>query len=164
MRRAVDNGYWYVCNVVPVENVRAEAAVVTTTFEAVFAIIFACLVVVALLVFGAYRRRLREQNVAMLGQLYEALSDSIDMAVNLYSPTDGKVTPIVAKAERIIGYRLDAFLQNERLAATIGLSPEAWLCSIALGRTRRRASSKGSSRSAASRPAKNAGLLTRSSG
>ena len=120
----VDNGYWYVCNVVPVENVRAEAAVVTTTFEAVFAIIFACLVVVALLVFGAYRRRLREQNVAMLGQLYEALSDSIDMAVNLYSPTDGKVTPIVAKAERIIGYRLDAFLQNERLAATIGLSPE----------------------------------------
>ena len=119
----VDNGYWYVCNVVPVENVRAEAAVVTTTFEAVFAIIFACLVVVALLVFGAYRR-LREQNVAMLGQLYEALSDSIDMAVNLYSPTDGKVTPIVAKAERIIGYRLDAFLQNERLAATIGLSPE----------------------------------------
>lgn len=90
----VDNGYWYVCNVVPVENVRAEAAVVTTTFEAVFAIIFACLVVVALLVFGAYRRRLREQNVAMLGQLYEALSDSIDMAVNLYSPTDGKVTPL----------------------------------------------------------------------
>ena len=70
---------------VPVEHVRAEAAVVTTTFEAVFAIIFACLVVVALLVFGAYRRRLREQNVAMLGQLYEALSDSIDMAVNLFA-------------------------------------------------------------------------------
>lgn len=120
----VDTGYWYVCNVVPVENVRAEAAVVTTTFEAVFAIIFACLVVVALLVFGAYRRRLREQNVAMMTQLYEALSDSIDMAVNLYSTADGSVTPIVAKAERIIGYRLDAFLKNERLAATIGLSPE----------------------------------------
>lgn len=120
----VDSGYWYVCNVVPVENVRAEAAVVTTTFEAVFAIIFACLVAVGLLVFGAYRRRLREQNVAMLAQLYEALSDSIDMAVNLYSPADGAVTPIVAKAERIIGYRLDAFLKNERLAATIGLSPE----------------------------------------
>ncbi len=120
----VDSGYWYVCNVVPVENVRAEAAVVTTTFEAVFAIIFACLVAVGLLVFGAYRRRLREQNVAMLAQLYEALSDSVDMAVNLYSPSDGAVTPIVAKADRIIGYRLDAFLKNERLAATIGLSPE----------------------------------------
>lgn len=120
----VDSGYWYVCDVVPVENVRAEAAVVITTFEAMFAIIFACLVAVGLLAFGAYRRRLREQNVAMLTQLYEALSDSIDMAVNLYSPTDGAVTPIVAKAERIIGYRLDAFLENERLAATIGLSPE----------------------------------------
>lgn len=120
----VDTGYWYVCNVVPVENVRAEAAVVSTTFEAVFAIIFACLVVVGLLVFGAYRRRLREQNIAMLTQLYEALSDSVDMAVNLYSPSDGAVTPIVAKAERIIGYRLDAFLKNERLAATIELSPE----------------------------------------
>ena len=120
----VGEGYWYVCNVVPVENVRAEAAVVTTTFEAVFAIIFACLVAVGLLVFGAYRRRLREQNIAMLTQLYEALSDSVDMAVNLYSPADGAVTPIVAKAERIIGYRLDAFLKNERLAATIDLSPE----------------------------------------
>ena len=120
----VDSGYWYVCSVMPVENVRAEAAVVTTTFEVVFAIVFACLAVVALLVFGAYRRRLRERNVAMLTQLYEALSDSIDMAVNMYSPGDGSVTPIVAKADRIIGYRLDAFLKNERLALSIGLSPE----------------------------------------
>lgn len=120
----VGEGYWYVCNVVPVENVRAEAAVVTTTFEAVFAIIFACLVVVALLMFGAYRRRLREQNVAMMEQLYEAMSDSIEMAVNLYSPADHKVTPIVAKAVKIIGYRLDDFLKNEQLADVIRLSPE----------------------------------------
>ena len=120
----VGSGYWYVCSIVPVENVRAEAAVVSTTFEVVFAIIFACLVVVAFLVFGAYRRRLREQNVAMMSQLYEALSDSIEMAVNLYSPEDGRVTPIVAKAASIIGYPLDDFLKNERLAATIGLSVE----------------------------------------
>ena len=30
----VDNGYWYVCNVVPVENVRAEAAVVSSMSDA----------------------------------------------------------------------------------------------------------------------------------
>lgn len=120
----VDSGFWYVCSIVPVENVRAEAAVVTTAFEAVFAVVFACLVMVALLLFGGYRRRLREQNVAMQEQLYEAMSDSIDMAVNLYSPSDGKVTPIVAKAAMIIGYRMDVFLRNERLAADIGLSPE----------------------------------------
>lgn len=120
----VDSGSWYVCSIVPVENVRAEAAIVTTAFEAVFAIVFACLVVVALLLFGAYRRRLREQNVAMQAQLYDAMSDSIDMAVNLYSPSDGKVTPIVAKAAMIIGYRMDVFLKNERLASDIGLSPE----------------------------------------
>lgn len=120
----VDWGFWYVCSIVPVANVRAEAAIVTTAFETVFAIVFACLVIVALLLFGAYRRRLREQNVAMQAQLYEAMSDSIDMAVNLYSPSDGKVTPIVAKAAMIIGYRMDVFLKNERLAADIGLSPE----------------------------------------
>ena len=40
-KMCIRDRYWYVCNVVPVENVRAEAAVVTTPFEAVFAIIFA---------------------------------------------------------------------------------------------------------------------------
>lgn len=120
----VGEGHWYVCNVVPVENVRAEAAVVTTTFEIVFIIVLACLAVVALLAFGAYRRRVREQNMAMRAQLYEAMSDSIEMAVNLYSPADRKVTPIVAKAAKIIGYRLDDFMKDEKLANAIDLSPE----------------------------------------
>lgn len=118
----VHDGRWYVCSVVPVDNVRAEAQMVATTFGAVFGIVLACLVVVALLAFNAYRRRVRERNVAMMSQLYKALSDSIEMAVNLYSPSDGQVTPIVAKAANIIGYSLRDFLHDEQLAEDIGLS------------------------------------------
>lgn len=119
----VGTGAWYVCSVVPVSNVRAEAAVVTTTFQVVFAIVLVCLLVVGALVFVAYRRRVRERNVAMMSQLYEALSDSIEMAVNLYSPSDGQVTSIVAKARNIIGYSMAEFLQDASLAQRIGLSP-----------------------------------------
>lgn len=118
----VDGGQWYVCSVVPVENVRAEVAVVTTTFQVVFGIVFACLLIVGILVFFTYRRRMRERNVAMMSQLYKAMSDSIDLAVNLYSPSDGQVTRIVAKAANIIGYPLDDFLKNDQLANDIGLS------------------------------------------
>lgn len=118
----VAQGHWYVCSVIPVENVRAEVAVVTTTFQVVFGIVFACLLVVGILVFFAYRRRMRERNVAMMSQLYKAMSDSIDLAVNLYSPSDGQITRIVAKAANIIGYPLDDFLKNDQLANKIGLS------------------------------------------
>ena len=48
--------------------------------------------------FSSYRKRILERNVAMKSHLYKALSDSLDMAVNLYCPVDGTVTPIVAKA------------------------------------------------------------------
>ncbi len=118
----VSKGPWYVCSVVPVENVRAEAAVVTTTFQAVFGIVMVCLIVAGFMVFAAYRRRVRERNVAMMAQLYRALSDSVDLAVNLYHPEDRQVTPIVAKSADIIGYALDDFLKNERLASEMGLS------------------------------------------
>lgn len=121
---AVGGGYWYVCSVVPVENVRAEAEVVTTTFQAVFAIVFVCLVLVGLLVFATYRRRVRERNVAMMSQLYRALSDSVELAVNLYSPSDGIVTPIVAKSANIIGYQLEDFLKNPQLEDEINFSAE----------------------------------------
>ena len=119
----VGEGYWYVCSIVPVDNVRAEAAVVTTTFQAVFGIVFVCLVLVGLLLFTGYRRRVRERNVAMMSQLYRALSDSVELAVNLYSRSDGKVTPIVAKSASIIGYPLADFLKNPQLENEINLSP-----------------------------------------
>ncbi|WP_080800720.1 hybrid sensor histidine kinase/response regulator [Arabiibacter massiliensis] len=118
----VGEGHWYVCSVVPVGNVRAEADVVATTFQVVFGIVIVCLVAVGLLAFFTYRRRVRERNVDMLSQLYEALSDSIEMAVNLYSPADGQVTPIVAKARSIIGYSMRDFLKNPDLARAIRLS------------------------------------------
>lgn len=123
----VDAGHWYVCSIVPLSNVRAEAAVVTTTFQVVFGIVLVCLLAVGLLVFLAYRRRVRERNVDMLSQLYEALSDSIEMAVNLYSPSDGQVTPIVAKARGIIGHSLRDFLKDPDLARSIGLSERGTL-------------------------------------
>ena len=118
----VGTGWWYACGIVPMENVRAEASFVTTSFLVVILIMLACLAAVGLLVISAYRKRLRERHVAMMSQLYDALSESIDLAVNLYSPADGKVTPIVEKAADIIGYRLTDFLHDERLSAAIGLS------------------------------------------
>lgn len=118
----VGTGKWYVCSVVPMQNVRAEASVVTTTFQVVFIVMLACLIVVGLLVFSAYRKRVRDRNVAMMGQLYAALSESIDLSVNLYSPSDKKVTPIVEKTAAIIGHRMADFLQDGRLAASLGLS------------------------------------------
>lgn len=118
----VGTGWWYACGVVPMENVRAEASIVTTAFLVVILIMLACLAAVGALVISTYRKRIRARHVAMMSQLYDALSESIDMAVNLYSPADGKVTPIVEKAAHIIGYRLDDFLRDGRLATAIGLS------------------------------------------
>lgn len=103
----VGSGRWYACGVVPMQNVRAEASVVTTTLLVMVFIMFACLLVAGLLVISTYRKRIRARHVAMMSHLYEALSESVDMAVNLYSPSDRRVTPIVAKAADIIGYTLE---------------------------------------------------------
>ena len=61
----VDVGGWYVCNVIPVENVRAEASVVLTAFTVVFATVVVCFVTAVVLTFSAYRKRTRDRNVAM---------------------------------------------------------------------------------------------------
>ena len=120
----VGSGRWYACGVVPMQNVRAEASIVTTTLLVMVFIMFACLLVASFLVVSTYRKRIRERHVAMMSHLYDALSESVDMAVNLYSSSDRRVTPIVAKAADIIGYTLDDFLKNEKLADAIGLSKE----------------------------------------
>ena len=120
----VNDGMWYVCSVVPMQNVRAEASVVTATFEIMFFVMTGCLAAVAYLAFSSYRRHLRGRHVSMMSQLYDALSDSVDMAVNLYSPADRAVTPIAAKSADIIGYPLKDFLHDPTLCDAIGISSE----------------------------------------
>ena len=120
----VGEGSWYVCNVIPVENVRAEASIVLTAFQVVFAVVVLCFVAVIALMFSSYRKRMLERNVAMKSRLYKALSDSLDMAVNLYCPADGTVTPIVAKAVHILGYTMPEIMANPRIADQLELSDE----------------------------------------
>ena len=120
----VAKGGWYVCNVIPVENVRAEASIVLTAFKVVFAVVVLCFVAVIALMFSAYRKRMLERNVAMKSRLYKALSDSLDMAVNLYCPADGTVTPIVAKAVHILGFTMPEIMADRRIADQLELSDE----------------------------------------
>lgn len=120
----VGEGSWYVCNVIPVENVRAEASIVLTAFQVVFAVVVLCFVAVIALMFSSYRKRMLERNVAMKSRLYKALSDSLDMAVNLYCPVDGTVTPIVAKAARILGHTMPEIIADPRVADELQLSEQ----------------------------------------
>ena len=120
----VGEGSWYVCNIIPVENVRAEASIVLTAFQVVFAVVVLCFAAVIALMFSSYRKRMLERNVAMKSRLYKALSDSLDMAVNLYCPVDGTVTPIVAKAARILGYTMPEIIADPRVADELQLSEQ----------------------------------------
>ena len=120
----VGEGSWYVCNVIPVENVRAEASIVLTAFQVVFAVVVLCFAAVIALMFSSYRKRMLERNVAMKSRLYKALSDSLDMAVNLYCPVDGTVTPIVAKAARILGFTMPEIIADPRVADELQLSEQ----------------------------------------
>ena len=120
----VGEGSWYVCNIIPVENVRAEASIVLTAFQVVFAVVVLCFAAVIALMFSSYRKRMLERNVAMKSRLYKALSDSLDMAVNLYCPVDGTVTPIVAKAARILGFTMPEIIADPRVADELQLSEQ----------------------------------------
>lgn len=120
----VGSGVWYVCNVIPVENVRAEASIVMTAFQVIFAIVILCFVSVIVLTFSSYQKRVRERSVAMKSRLYKALSDSLDMAVNLYCPADGVVTPIVAKSSSILGYSMQELMDNAHIPDKLKLSDE----------------------------------------
>ena len=102
----VGRGQLYVCNVIPVENVRAEGAVVATAFKAVFAISVVCIAVAAAAAFAALPQAPARKNMAMKTRLYDALSDSLDLSVSLYSPSDGVVTRIAAKENPVLDYPL----------------------------------------------------------
>ncbi len=120
----VGEGAWYVCSMIPAADMRAEAEVVSAVFAVVFALSGACVVLAIVLVLSAYRRQAREHAIKMRTRLYEALSDSLDFAVNLYSPADDHVTPIVAKGVDIFGVRLEELIKDPGLAERLRFSDE----------------------------------------
>ncbi|MEA5019783.1 MAG: ATP-binding protein [Gordonibacter sp.] len=120
----VDQGGWYVCNVIPVENVRAESAVVLTAFRVVFGIVIICFVSVVVLMFSTYRKRIRENNLTSKTRLYKAFSESLDLAVSLYCPSDATIVPIVAKVANIMGYTFPEIMSDYTLVEKLRLSKE----------------------------------------
>ncbi len=120
----IDQGEWYACAVIPVKDARAGAWGVLAAIQVVFVIVLLCLVGVALLAFFLYRRHVREKNVATFSRLYKALSETLEMAVNLYSPTDHAVTPIVAKSADIVGRSMKELLADNGHLDDLGLSDE----------------------------------------
>ncbi len=117
-------GSWYVCNVISVEAVRAEASVVSAVFTTVFALSGACVLLGVGVAVALYRKQARERDVEMKQHLYQALSDSLDFGVALYSPSDGVVTPIVAKSADIFGIGFDELVSDPRKAEDLGFSEQ----------------------------------------
>lgn len=115
---------WYVCNIVPFENVRSEMGLVNAAFWFVFFIATLCLVSATVLTILFFQRRLRANHVAMEESLYAALSESIDMAVYLYCPADGTSSPIVAKSADVLSYPINKILDDPLLERVIDLSPD----------------------------------------
>lgn len=120
----VSTGTWYVCSAIPVAQVRAEADVVSAVFSVMFVLGVVCVLLTVAVVATMYRRQVREREMEMKTQLYEALSDSLEFAVNLYSPADDQVTPIVAKGIDIFGVRLEELIKRPELVDELGFSAE----------------------------------------
>lgn len=120
----VDNENLYICGIISEESVRSEATSVSTIFIFVFAILFACLIAMLIMSLLFYRRRAKEGDIERKTLLYGALSDSLDMAINTYSPETATVNPIVAKAREIIGYPMAELMSNRGIADIIKLSDE----------------------------------------
>ncbi len=120
----VGEGAWYVCSMIPAADMRAEAEVVSAVFTVVFVLSVACVILAIVLALSAYRRQARERAIRMRTRLYEALSDSLEFAVNLYSPADDHVTPIVAKGVDIFGANLEQLIKDPGLAARLRFSNE----------------------------------------
>ena len=118
------NGDWYAACVVPVSSVRSEANLVRGVFSAMFLLSVACMALAAVVGIVAHRRHARERHIEMRRQLYEALSDSVDMAVSLYAPSSGQMTPIVAKDFDMLGESLEALIHRPEKAERLGMSAE----------------------------------------
>lgn len=120
----VGPGEWFVCNIIPVDNVRAEGSAVMTAFQVVFALVITCLLFALIVSYLFYRKRMQERGIEMKTRLYGALSESLDMAVNMYSPDDAAVTPIVAKTAEILGFTMADLFSEDDVADKISLSEE----------------------------------------
>ncbi|MEY8561456.1 ATP-binding protein [Eggerthellaceae bacterium 3-80] len=118
----IDAGTIYTCSIIPFDNVRSESAVITNIFQVVFAMLVACVIAVAVLLVIAYRSRLRERNVIMMSDLYDALSDGIDISLGLYCPQDRAMTLVSTHRQLLLEYPLDAYLTDETLALRTGIS------------------------------------------
>ena len=116
------NSTWCAAVIVPVSSVRAEAELVRAVFAIVLLLSAACVALVAVIGLVAHRRHLRERNLEMRRRLYEALSDSLDMAVSLYAPESGQMTPIVEKDADLLGESLEALVRRPQRAIALGMS------------------------------------------
>ncbi len=118
------NGSWYAASIAPVSSIRAEANLVKAVFTAMFLLSLICVSLAAVVAIVSHRRQARERHVEMRRRLYEALSDSVDMAVNLYAPKTGHMTPIVAKDTDVLGESLEMLVRKPEQAQRIGMSEE----------------------------------------
>ncbi|WP_251231172.1 ATP-binding protein [Adlercreutzia aquisgranensis] len=117
-------GRWYVGTMVAETEVRSEESLVNGTLFAGAVVVLICLAIVTALGLSAYRRHIDSRNLEATAQLYQALSNSVNMAVNLYCPSDGETTPIVAKAKGIIGYAFAELVAPKGTLAGVQLSEE----------------------------------------
>lgn len=120
----VGAGRWYVGSLVAETQVRSEESLVDGAFFVGIVVVLLCLAVVGALGLLAYRRHIDARNLEATAQLYQALSNSVDMAVNLYCPSDGETTPIVAKAKSVVGYAFDELVGTKGTTEIAGLSKE----------------------------------------
>ncbi len=118
----IDAGSIYACSIVPFDNVRSEAQVIGNIFQVVFTLLVLCLVAVAVLFLAAYRRRLRERNVVMMSDVYDALSDGIDISLGLYCPQDQAMTLISTRRQLLLAHPFDEYMTDETLAERTGVS------------------------------------------
>lgn len=115
-------GLWYVGNVLTVDAVRANASVVSTALDGAMAFSALCLVLGTAVALLLYYRQVRAQNHELKTRLYGAFSDLMEFGVSLYSPSDGKLTTIVAKNKRIFGCTLEEILDDPASEERLGVS------------------------------------------
>lgn len=130
----VADSIWYICNIIPVENVRAEAEAVSTAFQVVFFTVLLCLLAVITHIFVVYRRHQQEKDNEAKTRLYLALAGSVDLDINLYNPLTKKVMPITAKTPEILGFSLEELLADGGARSQLSLSQEGEALFKRLGR------------------------------
>lgn len=115
-------GSWCVGNVLTVDSVRADASMVSAALDVAMGFSAVCLVIAIAVALLLYYRQLRAQQSEMKARLYSAFSDLMEFGVSLYSPSDGRLTTIVAKNKRIFGHTLEELLATPALEEQLKVS------------------------------------------